>query len=591
MPRGRHRQSKPHPSAAAPSTSASGVGTSGPSRVAGGAGNPSAGVSGKARSSFKNQVYSQALPVHVSPHDENGKRAGRTRPHESEGWWEYIAALVGAKSDKGKGRASQHEPPTAEDPQRSGASKVKGTWDPLTRSVWIHVTPTAPIAPLLDLHSFQDSSAADPSSARTRPHRDSQGRIITGRKAQTYASRKLWERGFFGKGTLSRSEPTWRDRKVGEVRVERERARGKFVSTPEELTAQRRRERKAAKIARARLAVRAGTQLPDGIVALGGELNSEDERVLERIAERELDREDVEGPQDELEAEEEYGKHIPGLIYLRPKDEEDRSEQRDAPSNGEGSQALHTGEHVEEHGEEEWIEVQDMEVLQLNVYEVFFLAGMLDVIEVSDERGGTLAIFDLYALLCSTTLKPVHLPLAQLEMPSIQDLENTAHLWARPDNPFLVQYVAYHHFRSLGWVVKSGIKFCVDFLLYKKGPVFSHAEFAILVIPSYVDSADSQGIKTDEFTTFDGSSAPSTPFIPHTTSGEKSWVWFSTMNRVQTQVLKTLVLAYVTVPRRCDVDPQDLRDPQRFVQRLKAGDLYSVREIAIRRWVPARMRA
>jgi tRNA-splicing endonuclease subunit Sen2 len=39
-----------------------------------------------------------------------------------------------------------------------------------------------------------------------------------------------------------------------------------------------------------------------------------------------------------------------------------------------------------------------------------------------------------------------------------------------------VSYVAYHHYRSLGWVVKTGIKFCVDWLLYKRGLVFSHAE-------------------------------------------------------------------------------------------------------------------
>lgn len=44
------------------------------------------------------------------------------------------------------------------------------------------------------------------------------------------------------------------------------------------------------------------------------------------------------------------------------------------------------------------------------------------------------------------------------------------------DNPFLINYVVYHHYRSLGWVVKGGIKFCVDYLLYKRGPVFTHAE-------------------------------------------------------------------------------------------------------------------
>ena len=44
-----------------------------------------------------------------------------------------------------------------------------------------------------------------------------------------------------------------------------------------------------------------------------------------------------------------------------------------------------------------------------------------------------------------------------------------------PDDPFLVSYAVYHYFRSLGWVVKPGIKFCCDWLLYRKGPVFSHA--------------------------------------------------------------------------------------------------------------------
>jgi len=47
------------------------------------------------------------------------------------------------------------------------------------------------------------------------------------------------------------------------------------------------------------------------------------------------------------------------------------------------------------------------------------------------------------------------------------------------DNPFLINYVVYHHYRSLGWVVKGGIKFCVDYLLYKRGPVFSHAEWVM----------------------------------------------------------------------------------------------------------------
>ena len=48
-----------------------------------------------------------------------------------------------------------------------------------------------------------------------------------------------------------------------------------------------------------------------------------------------------------------------------------------------------------------------------------------------------------------------------------------------PDNPFVVQYAVVHHYRSLGWVIKSGVKFCADYLLYKRGPVFSHAEYVL----------------------------------------------------------------------------------------------------------------
>jgi tRNA-splicing endonuclease subunit Sen2 len=44
------------------------------------------------------------------------------------------------------------------------------------------------------------------------------------------------------------------------------------------------------------------------------------------------------------------------------------------------------------------------------------------------------------------------------------------------DNPFIINYIVYHHYRSLGWVVRGGIKFCVDYMLYKRGPVFNHAE-------------------------------------------------------------------------------------------------------------------
>lgn len=66
----------------------------------------------------------------------------------------------------------------------------------------------------------------------------------------------------------------------------------------------------------------------------------------------------------------------------------------------------------------------------------------------------------------------------------------------RFDNPFLINYIVYHHYRSLGWVVKGGIKFCVDYLLYKRGPVFHHAEYVLADMPrtthSYIHVSDLQ---------------------------------------------------------------------------------------------------
>lgn len=47
----------------------------------------------------------------------------------------------------------------------------------------------------------------------------------------------------------------------------------------------------------------------------------------------------------------------------------------------------------------------------------------------------------------------------------------------RLDSPFLLSYATYHHYRSMGWVVRSGVKFCCEWVLYGQGgPVGGHAE-------------------------------------------------------------------------------------------------------------------
>ncbi|KAH0564061.1 tRNA-splicing endonuclease subunit Sen2 [Cotesia glomerata] len=49
------------------------------------------------------------------------------------------------------------------------------------------------------------------------------------------------------------------------------------------------------------------------------------------------------------------------------------------------------------------------------------------------------------------------------------------------DKLFLPRYIVYHYFRSKGWVVKSGLKYGSDFMLYKQGPPYYHASYLVVV--------------------------------------------------------------------------------------------------------------
>ncbi|KAI1469634.1 uncharacterized protein F4812DRAFT_296870 [Daldinia caldariorum] len=187
-------------------------------------------------------------------------------------------------------------------------------------------------------------------------------------------------------------------------------------------------------------------------------------------------------------------------------------------------------------------ELVDKEHLQLCPEEAFYLVFVLGVLSVFDPATGKpMTVADLFALCRQVSYMP----------PKKIDLQ--------PDDPFLIHYAVYHHFRSLGWVTRPGIKFGVDWMLYNRGPVFSHAEFAVIVLPAY----------TDPWWKAQGRQPP-----------RKSWHWLHTMNRVQATALKTLVLAYVDVPPP-------------FEEGLGAAEIfkrYRVREFIVKRWLSNRNR-
>ncbi|OJA19235.1 hypothetical protein AZE42_08643 [Rhizopogon vesiculosus] len=317
----------------------------------------------------------------------------------------------------------------------------------------------------------------------------------------------LWQRGFFGKGDLSRSEPSWLARQINARKM-----KGKGL-TSEEITAKRRAERKQFKLDRAKAMAAAAAEAE---VAF-----KEEGRVIAPGIAPDGTR------------------IIPSAATWKPTSISVPSEESppDTP----------------DELQEEIEPIQDLEHLQLSLQEAFFLVWALDCLTVLHPETNeplTLAeIWNAFQNAHTSSLAP------QLALPP-----------PRFDNPFLVSYIAYHHYRSLGWVVKSGVKFCVDYLLYKRGPVFQHAEFAIVVIPVYEDPQDQAN------SPFKLQNAE--PF---------TWSWLSTINRVNSQVQKTLVLSYITIPAESRVPSKVLSSPACFAH-------YSVREVVLRRFIPARMR-
>ncbi|KAF7940538.1 uncharacterized protein EAE98_000665 [Botrytis deweyae] len=196
--------------------------------------------------------------------------------------------------------------------------------------------------------------------------------------------------------------------------------------------------------------------------------------------------------------------------------------------------------------------IEDQEHFQLTMEEAFFLSYGLGALTVLDPVTKlALSNQDLFSLFRKSSYFP------PTSNPSLST-----------DDPFLVNYVVYHHFRSLGWVVRGGTKFSVDYLLYNRGPVFSHAEFAVLILPSYSDPYWSSG-----------------PFLQNYVKGkqERSWSWMHCINRVITQVKKTLILVYVDIPA-----PVDGNIKANGVDELLGK--YKVREVVLKRWSPNRSR-
>ncbi|KAJ3317952.1 hypothetical protein HDV06_001026 [Boothiomyces sp. JEL0866] len=59
-------------------------------------------------------------------------------------------------------------------------------------------------------------------------------------------------------------------------------------------------------------------------------------------------------------------------------------------------------------------------------------------------------------------------------------------LFCKLDDKFPIRYAVYHHYRSLGYVVRSGILFGTDYVLYSQGPQYRHADYCVWIVDQVV---------------------------------------------------------------------------------------------------------
>lgn len=390
--------------------------------------------------------------------------------------------------------------------------------------------------------------------------------------------RALWEMGFFGKGSLSRSEPTW---------LQSQRKKG---STSEEATDQRRKERRERKLERAkkeketidgklREEQQSNESSIDNTLLASQSTDEEAESFIRRPdTPPHVSTEKQNGHSNILD----HWKHTavenhpptppstsssgstPSSRQTAPRTcsdgrvktvrfsptiearEFDLSSPTTSPIKSPGATA-----ELDKHSFTRPSEVKNQEHLQLLLEEAFFLSYALGILEI-------------YLDFSDVKLSPTSLlPLFQKYSPSLSEPTSPP---PELNNSFLTSYAAYHYFRSHGWVIRSGVKFSVDYLLYNRGPVFSHADFAVVIVPSYTHN-------------YWSATQERAAAVQRKTA--KSWWWLHCISRVQAQVQKTLVLCYVDVP------------PPQEGNGLDIGGLlegYKVRTVTVKRWTPNRDR-
>ncbi|XP_055937359.1 tRNA-splicing endonuclease subunit Sen2-like [Argiope bruennichi] len=139
---------------------------------------------------------------------------------------------------------------------------------------------------------------------------------------------------------------------------------------------------------------------------------------------------------------------------------------------------------------------------------------------------------------------------------------NLAVLWTKfceltPSGNFPVMYTAYHHFRSRGWVVKSGLKYGTDYVLYKDGPPFYHATYSVIVRALKENLKEARGNRV------------------------LTWGSMAALNRVNNTAGKEIIFLYV-------IKPNDM--PESIYSTPACVAEFKLEEVLYKRWVASENR-
>lgn len=319
----------------------------------------------------------------------------------------------------------------------------------------------------------------------------------------------LWENGFFGTGTLSRSEPTWYNRM---------------------------------------------NKMVNGDITLNTGDLSELEQVTRR---RRLERLEFKKLREKLQTE---------LLELK---KQSTVSSKDIDDNGQ----LDDTESLQKINDlllKQREQLRDFKALQesysnqnLDAYEDVTSNLQFDYESLFDENGDLLSLESLELMPVEATFLTFALPVLNITPRELFDkiLSINGNNSYETIHNFIIHYVVYHFYRSHGWCVRSGIKFGCDYLLYKRGPPFHHAEFCINVMdndPSYYKN----------------------------NKNVNDYTWYSRISRVISGAKKTLLFSYVTRQTK----KEQIMEWWVKGQFHKVFNSYQISEIIYKRWVPGRNR-